>query len=796
MRASKILFHMLQFLQKITHRDRIVYVGMIALVALLPVFFLPLSGVAVEVGKIFLVELVAIFLLLAWLIPQLRASKLTIVRTPIGFSFLAFSLVVLVASALSPNFNLSFFGEAFGSAEGAFLASLGLLGFLASQVFTGFQRAMALYTAVILPFLGVALLQLIRFVAGSQVLSFGVLLGDTMTLLGDWHNLGLYSGFIVVVTLVGLELLNLKSSYRTLLWVVLGLSGLFLFIVNLPLAWVLVALAAFLLFLYKSAFRDRIKSKNRWRLPLISLVAFLLALAGYVALGSAAQGVLSAVRPVAQNEVRLSLETTLVMAGEAWSGNPVSGSGPNFFGYLWQETRNEIVSRAALSDVRFSHGYSFLATQLTVLGLAGGLVLLFILVRYLRLGVQSLFTSYDDRLLRFFSLSTFLLSFYLWAVLLFYVPGTTMLVYSFIFMGVFGGLMQGEAKHNTIHISLRSKKHSAIVAISAFLLVVGMSASVYILAEKMAGVISFRSAIYEEDVQSGYQKALRAARWTHAAPYYRSLASLVSQQATAYAGQVDIAENGEARTELEGLLGQSLAFAQESTRANPFDYTNWVLLGDIYATLDGYNVAGSYLNARQAYEAALLRNPKAHDVLGAMARLEISAGQTDSAQAIVNDMLLRRPSDAGAIVLAAQLAYARGDNEIGDSYLQNSILAVGNDINAVLQIGVFAYNQKRYELSRDIFASVLRVQENVDAALGLMYSLDANGEVEEARAIAARLQEIGVLQEDSSSEAPAELADTVTSETPQIADGNTDETIIEPDIEAASVPVEVDSEDN
>jgi len=773
--------------------DTMLYKGLLALAVVLPFFILPLRGIAPEVGKILLVEVGAILLLLVWLGKQMGARKFIIHRSPIGIGFLAFSVVAVLASLMSQDFGLSFFGENFTASEGLFLASLGILGFLATQVFRSFQRVVALYTTALLPFVAIALFQILRFIIGPQFLSFGVLNSNITTLVGGWNDFGLYAGFAMLVALVGIEFLKLRSSYQKLLYVVIGFAAFGLLLVNVPLAWLAVAIGSFLVFLYRTAFRTELSGKEKWRLPVASLAVFLFALFGYIFLGNLAQSGLSLIRSVNYNEVRLSLGATASTVGEAWAVNPLTGVGPNHFGYLWQETRNEIISRITFSDVRFQYGYSAVITWFGTMGILGGLLFLLLMARFLRAGFKTMVQLHEDRLHRFFTLSAFILTLYLWLLLFIYVPGPTLITYAFLFLGVFAGLLSSKKETPAWSVRIVGEKRYAVTVLILFILAILLGGTLYLTAKKAAGMLAFRQAVFADNVQLGYEKGLQASRLTKSAPYYRALSNLVRQQAGVLASQVNIDENEEARSQLEFFLGQTLTFAQQATQANPYDYRNWQLLGDVYTGLDSYNVAGAYLDARQAYERALERNPRAHDVLARVVNLELTQGNLDEAQQLVNAMVLRRPNDVQALVLGARVSYEDEREGDGDLYINEAVRMSGANFSSLMQIGILSYNQGRYPVAQDVFQRALVVNPtSLEAALALAYTLDASGQTDEAEEIVEGLIAEGRLQQaPDTNGAPEQLPLEVENVTDaEIAD-TAEEGIVDPDTEVGE-PVSID----
>lgn len=730
--------------------DSFLYGGILALVAVLPLFVLPLPGIAPQVGKVFLVEVATLVLFLLWLWRQFRSRKLSVTRSLLSGVLAGFALVVVAASLLSQDFGISFFGEGFTSGEGLFWASLGLLGFLSAQVFNNYKRIVTLYAALVLPFLVVALVQVLRFLFGSGFLRLGVLTTDIATLVGNWNELGLYAGFILLVSLVGIEFLKLKTSYRTLLYVVFGVSLFLVFLTNVSLAWVAVTVGAFLVFLYKTAFRkeSEMDHDRRWRLPIMSLIVFVVTLMGAVFLGDIAQTVLSSVRSVQYNEVRLAPGSTWRTIGDAWQQNPATGVGPNQFGYLWHQSRQEAVSRQPLSDVQFGYGFSTVFTLFATLGVLGVLILAVIVGRLVQTGVQVLGTAHANRLQRFFALSVFVLTLYIWLLLFLYVPGTVMLVYAFVMLGTFAGLAADAKQLQPIEIPLRGERNFAIAVVVVFVLAVGIGASLYRVSQKTAGVLAFRRALYATNVQTGYEDALMAARLGGSSAYYRSLASLLGQQIAILGNQSDLTDD-EARSQLEFFLGQALTFSLEATQANPYDYLNWVTLGDTYAVLESFDVEGSYVDARTAYERALARNPKANDVLGRLASLELERGNVEEAKTYIETMLARRPTDVQGLVLGARIAYEENDATTGDLYIDAAASASLTEPTTLMQLGVFVFNNERFELAQQIFDfTAVRFPGYKDPAAGLLYALEEQGKLEEARQAAQNLIEAGVLTEE------------------------------------------------
>ena len=347
-------------------------------------------------------------------------------------------------------------------------------------------------------------------------------------------------------------------------------------------------------------------------------------------------------------------------------------------------------------------------------------------------------------------------------------------------------------------VNLKDSKNYAIAMVVLVAVTVLVGGAFHQQVKKMAGVMMFRSAVYTTNIQEGYETALKAARTGKASAYYRSISNLVRQQAITWAANNDVENDSEARSQLEFLLGQTLTFADEATKINPYDYRNWMTLGDTYTTLNNYDVSGAYLDARTAYEKALERNPRAHDVLSRIAVLEIGENNLNEASLITNDMIIRRPNDSQALVLGAQVAYLDERESTGDAYLSEAARSANGNFEVMMQIGVFAYNQGRNEIAKAIFQNALALNPNsLDAALGLAYAAEANGDTEQSEAIINTLVESGRLQrnEDGTAVAPPEEIPPIeVIEDPQIGETIETDEAIDIDEELAE-PVEVSTEE-
>ncbi|MFA5291037.1 MAG: hypothetical protein WC385_01860, partial [Candidatus Paceibacterota bacterium] len=185
---------------------------------ILPVFTLPLWSTPLELGKHLLLVVTVFLAFVFWLLGRLQAGKLVLPKNLIVAGAFLVSLITLLSAAVSGSFWVSFSGLGYELDTFLTIFSLSLLLFLFGIYFQSRKRFLSAYVGVFVVaviFFALEILALIvlrtswfDFLKPLFVLPFNNLL---TSLIGKWYDFGIYSGFILLSSLIMLEFFSLKG---------------------------------------------------------------------------------------------------------------------------------------------------------------------------------------------------------------------------------------------------------------------------------------------------------------------------------------------------------------------------------------------------------------------------------------------------------------------------------------------------------------------------------------------------------------------------------------------------------
>jgi hypothetical protein len=183
----------------------------VALVFLLPIFFLPMPHYSLQSGKALLLGLLVSAALIIWAVARLKEGTLNIPSVKLAGVALLIPASFAISTIFSPSFQTSFIGT--GAESGTLLAVLVLSALLLLVALTVRTTgdAFTLYAVLLMAFVIAGLYQILRLSFGFDTLTFGFFTSSVANLVGKWNDFGVFSGLATLVSLLTLELVPLRG---------------------------------------------------------------------------------------------------------------------------------------------------------------------------------------------------------------------------------------------------------------------------------------------------------------------------------------------------------------------------------------------------------------------------------------------------------------------------------------------------------------------------------------------------------------------------------------------------------
>lgn len=663
-----------------TKIDRLGYIALVALVFLLPVFFVPVLEVPFQFTKIAIAALVALGGLALYAFGRLGDRTVAIPMHPAFLGLSLIALAYLLSTVFSGQPAVSLLGERIEPDTFGFIAIGVVLAFLATAYLRRASDILGMYSGLLAAGGLLALFQIGRFLFGGTAFNFGgVFASSSATFLGTLHDSAIYFGLIAVLSLITMVLLPMGKVTRLVVSLSLLVSLAILVVVNLTFVWIIVgcfALGTFVysLFMQSGGFRfKRRKSEDaitgdssatetaRGELSFMSLIVIVLAFVFGVWGGSGISQFIWSKIDVGQVDVRPSWQTTLAIARPTFSEHFLFGSGPGTFDKQWALHRPELLNQTIAWNTDFAAGVGFVPTSIITTGILGFLAWLTFFGLFLASGYAALMHKREgDTIAEFLTISTFLGAAYLWVVASLSNPAPVLILLAFLLTGMFLASLRFKNRFPERLIDFSSNPRVGFLAALALtVLFLGSLAAFIGIGQRYIAGYYFQKALVtigtKGDVDAAAANVDTALSLYESDRMYRLATDVGLARLNRVAAQT-AQPTAEDRQRFQEELSRTVNLARRATEIDPNDYANWLSLGAIYQSLVPLNIEGSYENAKRALETASARRPNSPSILLAQAYLERSAKNLPGATAFAEQSLKTRPIYTEAIFLLAQIA--------------------------------------------------------------------------------------------------------------------------------------------
>jgi tetratricopeptide (TPR) repeat protein len=628
------------------------------LVVLGPLFFFPVRAMSVVASKGYFVALVTIIAVLVAGITVLKRGSITVSKNILFLAAGAISLITLLGAVLSPSFSMAFWGYGFETTTWFFVATIVLMMVFAYKTIKTYDRIGVVYGGLFISFLCVAVLQIIRFIAGPATANLGVLGGATSTLVGSWSDLGIFTGLVLLMSIITLQLAGLTRFAKWFVATVAVVAGVFLLVMNMNTVWIVLGFMSLLLVLYLFAFAYWDTSakayKKEKRVPWYILALFGVSLIG-IFFGGLINGYAGKHQNITWNDVRPSFATTVRVAQKNLVHNFATGYGPNSFGLGWSLAKPPAVAGSVLAGSDFTVGYSYVTSLIATSGLLGALlwIVFFGILGYSIL--KRLAQGFENSLDRYFVISLAGIISFLSVIAWVAVPGTYLLVLWVLSVGAFIALFLPQQEMTFSFVKDPRASFFGILGVTVVIIATFLGG--YSMVRKLASFVHDTRgvvAMARGDLATAAGEINLATMYASHDAYHIQLAQLALGDASKLLTGLTESNKQVVSKQAEQVLGIALGHAKAATTQNPLSYKNWVMLGNVYRSAVTLGVSDAVALAKDAYAEAQKRNPSDAALYLNNANLALANKDTAAAYKSIQDSIDLFPT-RDAYLLRAQV---------------------------------------------------------------------------------------------------------------------------------------------
>ncbi|OIO33103.1 MAG: hypothetical protein COZ49_01685 [Candidatus Yonathbacteria bacterium CG_4_10_14_3_um_filter_47_65] len=697
---------------------------------MLSFFFTPPFAGAVDVGKsVFLSTLVTISFFL-WLVARLKDGRLVFPNSIVLFAGGVLPVVFLLSSVFSAVPKMSLVGLGIETGTFSTILLLFILMFLGSIFFQQKERVFYLYTSFSISALLIFIYQTFRYVMLSFQLPFaGIFAGLPANVVGKWSDMGMFFGFVLLLSISTIELALPKNKiFKWLLYMTIAASFAILVAINFDLLWLIIAFLSLVIFVYGFSFGGKRNSDTGRKLPALSFTTLIISLF-FVLAGNLIGGALFSAFNIPQETIRPTWGQTLEVARGTLVEHPIFGSGPSRFANEWLLRRPDGVNNSPLWNIDFESGVGLVPSFAVTTGIVGGIAWVVFLVVFLYCGIFVLFSAKLRDRPAYLVFSAFISSLYLWVLTIVYVPNIVIFSLAFLMTGVFIAML---VSHNLASsykfFFLEDPRVGFVSVLVLVLLVLGSLGGGYLLFQKFLSVGYFQKSVSAYQNDGDLSKAevyiSQAIRLNQSDIYFRIFSEINIARLRGVLSQSAVSQD----TVKSQFLTVSQFATENALNATAIDgenYQNWLSLGHVYEALMPFGAPEEfYQNAKSSYDKALALNPKSPSILLAEARLELGHKNVDGSKNYIAQALNERSAYTEAIFLLSQIQADEGNLKDAIASADVASRISPTDIGVFFHLGYLKYSNKDYQGAISALGRAVEIAPNYLNAryfLGLSY---------------------------------------------------------------------------
>ncbi|MFZ2522030.1 MAG: tetratricopeptide repeat protein [Minisyncoccia bacterium] len=724
--------------QKEGYYEKILHIIFLSIVFLTPIFFIPLNSIPTQFWTSTFFAIGALLAILVYVSQGLKTGSVYLpTRKSFGFFIFIIPVVYLLSGLLNGPTRMNFIGYTFDIGAVGFIALSFTFIFLVSIFFNDKKRIINAQIAFLLSSIVIAVFIVSRMIFGVDFLSFGIFNKITNTTLGNWNNVGIFFGTVSILSFFSYEMLNLNRLTKFFLLFILISSFFFLAIVNFEMVWYTLVAVTFLFILY-SAFGSSVGSSESFsikvmlkKIPIVTGIIFLISLT-FVIYGDSMGQYLSVKFGIENVEVRPSFTATYQIAKTTLVESPFLGSGPNTFLNEWLINKPKDVVNTIFWNTDFNNGVGLIPTFVITTGALGFLSWILYIGYFIYVGLKSIFQKNLDVFTKYFVVSSFFISLYLWVMMFVYVPSVAIFVLHVFFNGLFfasrnlAGMTSVERKNFVL--TPKSGFVGSIVLLFVFVTSLSLAFELY---KSSKSVWFFQKSAQalniQNDVDLSEKYMIKAINLIPHDIYYRALSEIelvklqkIVSQDTTKVSQTEI------QKQFSDVLSNAIKASLSSEKANPQNYLNWISAGRVYEAVSNpeMNVENAFENAEIQYKEALRLNPYNPSIYMLLSRLSVTKGDLKKSRDYALEAIKLKRNYVDAYFFLSQIEVT--DNNLPAAILSVTVASVidPTNVGTFFQLGLLKYNSKDYAgavLSFEKALSISPDYANAKYFLGLSY---------------------------------------------------------------------------
>ncbi len=685
------------------------------LVFLLPLVFMPTFLVPFVYSKVLLVAAISLLPLVIWSVYRFRAGSFMFPNGYVLWSALMLPVVYFVSALLSGNVGNSMLGAGYENGTFVFMLLLVSVFVATSLIFTSVSSISKAFLVVGSSFTVLALVQVVRLLFGAQNILPSVFSSNvTTTVLGSWNDLAVFSGFIVIISLVAITYAKHTLFMRALTYTNLLLAMFLLVVVNLKVIWVLLALLSMVLFVYFVTSKkvnqlpdssDVKKKKLEQIMQIGAPVAVFAVSVLFVFMGTFFGPKISDSLGVKFVDVRPSWEGTTEVVKKTYSdGSTLFGTGPNTFTAAWLKHKPDGVNSTPFWSADFRSGIGIVPTAFVTVGLIGGLLWLLFGASIVYIASRVLWARMPNDATRFVAFSAVGAAVYFLVLLVMYVPQTIMLSFAFFFSGILLAVARNLNVVKTRRISLDESQVMRFTIMLTFvttmLAVTTVSAAVFQRVLVSSYLERSTRAAQDSDLDRATLLAKRAQKFNVFGMFGKddrpsSLLAQIGIVNLQKVLQTDKTVEGY-KERLQAAVSAVIVPAKKALAVDASNYSNHLFLGNVYEQLTALGIEGAYDAAVASYSAAAEISPKNPSIPLRKARAAFTNGKNKEAITYAREALKLKRNYADAYYLLSQIAIKDGDAEQAIIATESAAILAPGNAGILFQLGVLQNSTAKY----------------------------------------------------------------------------------------------------